>query len=154
MYSSSLSFFFLLVCSVVSVSALGTGKWCFAGCELNLNYVDFNDTDPGSKKVRSCKSALRATSLYLCIDEYCVAKGHGEWLQEGNATCQRLADVSLPPYDIIAGYSPEDRARIKRLTAEEALEFPKLGKLVLPDASFFERAYRTLVGLFMYAFPL
>ncbi|KAF2864728.1 ferric reductase like transmembrane component-domain-containing protein [Massariosphaeria phaeospora] len=135
----------LLLGSVIQTDALRSGKWCFAGCELNLNYVTFNDTDPMlSRKIRSCQSLLRVTSLYLCVQSYCTAEGLTEWLQGTSEMCQRTANVTLPPYDVISEYTPEQIAGVKRLNAEEALTYPKLGIVVIPDESFFERGFTTL----------
>lgn len=145
MHRASFLLLFLPLWKLPRVAALHSGKWCFAGCELALNYADFNDTDAGSKKIRSCQSTLRATSLYLCIDEYCDERGRSEWLRVSNETCIGIANATLPPYDIIAGYSPQERAEIRRLSADEALTYPTAGEVLIPEESFFERAFTTLV---------
>lgn len=138
---------FLLAISTFRIAAaLESGKWCFAGCELALGYVDFNDTGAGAKKITSCRSRLRATSTYLCIDEYCSKDGRENWLHSANETCQHNSNVFLPPFEIIADYTPEDRARIERLTADDAFGYPTLEGVVIPEKSFFERAFKTLVG--------
>jgi hypothetical protein len=145
---------FLLACVLLSsryyvADALKAGKYCFAGCDLILNYVGFNDTSGVPKKVASCTSKLRALSLYLCIDEYCSDGGRGDWLLDMNDTCQRFANASLPPYSIVAEYGPEGRAALKRLSADEAFSQPILGEEVLPDEVFFQRAFDTLVCLLL-----
>src|SRR4051812_23170710 len=46
-----LLFAVLEICNVAA--GLRSGKHCFDGCELTLNYVDFNDTDHSlSRKIR------------------------------------------------------------------------------------------------------
>jgi hypothetical protein len=125
--------------------AFRTGKYCFAGCDLSLSYVWFNDTGAASAKIASCQSKLRATSLYLCIDGYCGNGGREEWLQSTNETCRQLANGSMPPYSIVTEYGPDERAALKRLNADEAFAQPLLGEVVLPDEHFFERAFSTLV---------
>jgi len=127
--------------------ALRTGKYCFAGCDLGINYVRFNDTGAASGKTASCQSQLRAASLYLCIDEYCGDGGKEEWLRGTNETCRRLANTSMPPYSIVTEYGPDARAALRRLDADEAMVQPLLGEVVLLDEPFFERAFSTLVWL-------
>lgn len=127
--------------------ALRSGKWCFGGCETVVNYATFNDTGTGtgSKKARSCEGILRATSLYLCIDEYCKESGRTAWLQDANNTCIQRVNATLPPYGIIDQFGPEERSRFKRLSADEAFTWPTLNEVVIPDEGFFERAFTTLV---------
>ncbi|KAF2641167.1 ferric-chelate reductase [Massarina eburnea CBS 473.64] len=108
---------FLLLLSTWSFSsaeALRSGKWCFEGCELTLNYAEFNDTklSLGSHKTRACQS--------------------------------QMANVSLPPYEVIDEYPKDERGEIKRLSADEGLRFPRLGEIVIPEEGFFERAFTTL----------
>ncbi|KAF1968416.1 ferric-chelate reductase-like protein [Bimuria novae-zelandiae CBS 107.79] len=135
---------FLFTKSVFSHVALRSGRWCFGGCETVVNYANFNDTGSDSKKVRLCEGILRATSLYLCIDEYCEENGRDAWLQDTNETCHQRVNASLPPHSIIDKYGPEERAEIKRLSAEEAFTWPTLSEIVIPDVKIFERAFRTL----------
>ncbi|KAF1994177.1 ferric-chelate reductase-like protein [Amniculicola lignicola CBS 123094] len=141
------SIYVLLLLPVVFhvAAALESGKNCFDGCELTLNYLNFNDTSQGSKKLQNCESALRTTSLYLCISVYCTPNGRTGWIGETNATCQRLGNVTLPPYNkVLAGWTQEDVAGVRRLGGDEGLTFPTLNEVVLPDGPFFLRAYRTL----------
>ncbi|KAF1961944.1 ferric-chelate reductase-like protein [Byssothecium circinans] len=143
-----LLFFLLLVtCYFFTANALRSGKWCFEGCELSLNYAEFTDvnTTLGSHKTRACQSRLRSASLYLCVDEFCEDTGREEWMEGVNQTCRRLANVELPPYEIIDEY-PKDGGRegIKRLSADEAFSFPKVGEVVIPEGRLFVRAFETL----------
>lgn len=134
-------------------SATRTGKWCPKACELTLNYATFNDTDPWlSRKVRQCRSQLRITSLYLCFDEFCTLDD-GEvpkYIAESSEWCDEHAGVTLPSFrDVVNGWTPEDRARLPRHTAEEAVKWPVLNTTVLTEEDFFERAFTTLVGSFI-----
>lgn len=142
----------LLLGACDAVVTLRSGKYCFEGCDLTLSYVDFNDTDAVlSKKIRTCRSVLRATSLYLCAEEYCVETGRDEWLRDSNETCLRL-NQALPPYSIVKHYTPEDVAGIRRLQAKEGMwnsKSPPVGEVVLPDQAFFERAFKTLVRRYL-----
>jgi hypothetical protein len=110
-----------------------------------VNYARFNDTGLRSKKARSCEGLLRATSLYLCIDEYCEEPGRVAWLRDANETCIQSVNASLPPYEIIDQFGPEERSGLRRFSADEAFTWPKLNEVIIPDEDFFERAFTTLV---------
>jgi hypothetical protein len=129
-------------------SALDSGKFCPAACDFTLNYATFNDTGPGlSKRVRSCHSELRITSVYLCFAQYCEDDGAREqWIRDGSQWCNAHAGVELPGYHQVAdNWTGSDIARIHRLNVEEAMLFPVLIELALPDSRFFERAFMTMV---------
>lgn len=128
--------------------ALYPGKWCPIACDTTLNYATFNDTDAWlSRKVRSCRSELRITSLYLCFDHFCQDDGERElWIEQQSPWCDEYAGVTLPNYqDVLERWKPDERKAVKRLKVDEALKFPILGEFVVPDSGFFERAFTTLV---------
>lgn len=141
----------LFILGLASVAgALRSGKWCPRACDLTLGYATFNDTDPWlSRKVRQCRSQLRITSLYLCFDEFCILND-GEVFKriaEDSEWCDEHAGVTLPPFhDVVDYWTPEDRARLPRHSAEKAVQWPVLNTAVLPEERFFERAFTTLVG--------
>ncbi|CAI6334769.1 unnamed protein product [Periconia digitata] len=123
------------------------GKWCFDACELDLNYAEFNDTNLalGSHKTRACQSRLRSDSLYLCAREYCEEDGLKDWVIQANETCLQIANASMPAYDdVMRRYPSKDTQTIRRLSADEALTFPILGEVVIPEHSLHERAFTTL----------
>lgn len=129
-------------------AALRSGKHCFGGCDLTLNYIDFNDTEPGlSKKIRSCRSVLHATSVYLCYDVYCEEDGREQWLRGLNETCEKTVGESMPGWSVVEGLTDEDIERVRRLRADEASwqrRPPPFGEVALPDEVFFDRAFMTL----------
>jgi hypothetical protein len=130
------------------VGALYSGRFCPLACGLTLNYATFNDTDAWlSKKVRSCRSELRVTSLYLCFAQYCRGEEEGEkWIRNESPWCDEHAGVTLPAFhDVVDHWTTQDRVGIRRLDANEAESFPVLGEVVLPDARFVERAFTTMV---------
>ncbi|KAF2819445.1 ferric-chelate reductase [Ophiobolus disseminans] len=139
-----------LLCIVVSLhvtSALFAGRFCPLACDLTLNYATFNDTDPWlSKKVRSCRSKLRITSLYLCFDEYCKDDREREkWIRGQSPWCDEHAGVTLPAYqDVVDQWTPNKRAGLRRFDADEAKAFPVLNEVVIPRESFHERAFTTM----------
>jgi hypothetical protein len=131
-------------------SALFAGRFCPLACDLTLSYATFNDTDAWlSKKVRSCRSELRITSLYLCFAEYCADDGEREkWIEDQSPWCDEYAGVTLPPYhDVVDRWTSLDITRLRRLEAEVALSFPVLDEVVVSEEQFFNRAFTTLVLL-------
>jgi hypothetical protein len=147
----------LLVLGITHLTdGLKQSEFCFDGCELTLNYVAFTDASTTlPKKVRRCRSIHYASSLYLCISQYCKNDGRDAWLVERNEDCRRLVNETLPPYDIVYDYAPEDVANLRRLHAEEGLWNAKnktsLSEVVIPDETFFEQAYKTLVRRLPYS---
>jgi hypothetical protein len=131
-------------------NALCAGKYCPLACETSINYVTFNDTDSWlSRKVRQCRSEFRVTSLYLCFDEYCKDDEETEaWLGDQTSWCEEHAGVTLPTFrDVMDRWTPDGKAEVRRLHADQALSFPSLNEIVIPDGRFFQRAFSTLVGL-------
>jgi hypothetical protein len=129
-------------------SALRSAKWCPAACHLSLSYVTFNDTDLWlSRKVRTCRSELYTTSLYLCFSEYCEEDGEaGKLIAEKSSWCEEHAGNTLPLYhDVVDSWTGEDLALVRRLDADVAFRAPVLTEVEIPDESFFERAFTTLV---------
>jgi hypothetical protein len=127
-------------------NALYSGKFCPSACELALSYPSFNDTDTWlSKKVRSCRSELHITSIYLCFEQFCTDDGEREkWIREHKPWCDEFAGVTLPAfYDVVDAWSAQDKAGVKRLDAHEAMLFPVLGEVVIPKERFFGRAFTT-----------
>jgi hypothetical protein len=141
----------LLILGLTNVAdALRSGKWCPRACELTLNYATFNDTDPWlSRKVRHCRSNLRVTSLYICFDEFCdLSDGEvPKFIAENSEWCEEHAGVTLPPFhEVVDHWSPEQRAQLPEHNAEKAVTWPVLSTVVLPEASFLDRAFTTLVS--------
>ncbi|KAH7346941.1 ferric-chelate reductase-like protein [Pyrenochaeta sp. MPI-SDFR-AT-0127] len=132
-------------------TALYLGKWCPIACDTTLNYATFNDTDSWlSRKVRACRSELRITSLYLCFDKFCQDDGERElWIEQQRPWCDEYAGVSLPNYqELVDRWKPDDRKGVKRLNADDAMKFPVLDDVVIPDTRFFVRAFTTLEAAF------
>ncbi|CBX97522.1 similar to ferric-chelate reductase [Plenodomus lingam JN3] len=112
-----------------------------------------DDTDSWlSKKVQSCTSNLRITSLYLCYDEYCQDDAFkAESIDEQSRWCNEHTNVTLPDYHSVVNRWKSSHPRdVTRLSAEDAFKWPVpvLGEVVVPDASFFERAFTTIEAAF------
>jgi hypothetical protein len=130
------------------IRALYSGKFCPAACDFTLNYATFNDTDPLlPRKERLCCSDLRIKSVYLCFAQYCEDDGsYDQWIRDGSHWCNAHAGVALPDFHEVAdNWTAPEIARIHRLNVDEAMSSPVLMELALPDASFFERAFTTMV---------
>lgn len=133
--------------------ALYSGKYCPLACETGVNYVTFNDTDPSlSSKIRGCQSELRVTSLYLCFDEFCIQDSQTEkWIENQNPWCEAHANITLPSFrDILDQWTPDDKARVTRLSAEKALRFPTIDEVVIPSDELVRRAFTTMVRFRLY----
>ncbi|KAI4637352.1 hypothetical protein J4E83_000167 [Alternaria metachromatica] len=131
--------------------ALYSGKYCPLACETGVNYVTFNDTDPSlSSKIRGCQSELRVTSLYLCFDEFCIQDSQTEkWIENQNPWCEAHANITLPSFrDILDQWTPDDKARVTRLSAEKALRFPTIDEVVIPSDELVRRAFTTMEAAF------
>ena len=90
---------------------------------------------------------MRVTSLYLCFGEFCKRDGHiEEWIESQNLWCEAYANITLPSFhDVVDRWTPDERGKIRRLQAEEALEFPSIDEVVLPSDMLVKRAFTTMV---------
>lgn len=130
--------------------ALVSGKFCPSACEFTLQYVIFNDTDASlSRKVRACRSQLRITSAYLCFNQYCEDDGEKEkWIKEQSTWCEENAGVKLPEFhDVLDAWAAEDIASVRRVHFDEVQSNPVVDEVALPDLTFLERAYTTMVRI-------
>ncbi|EMD63374.1 hypothetical protein COCSADRAFT_143289 [Bipolaris sorokiniana ND90Pr] len=124
-----------------------TGHDCPLSCETTINYVTFNDSNPLLPwKVNACRSDLRITSLYLCFDEFCQRDGAvASWIETQSLWCSHNTNVTLPSLQhVLDQWSPEAKNKVERLSATNALEFPSLNHLVIPEHDLFKRAYTTV----------
>jgi hypothetical protein len=138
---------FSLLAFLHVTNAAYSGKFCPSACDLTLNYATFTDTDPWlAKKVRSCRSDLRTTSLYLCFAKYCEDDSSLQWIEEAIPWCSEHAGVTLPDlHNIVDKWSEQEKAAIRRMGATEAKAFPVLDEITLPDAQFLGQAFTTMV---------
>lgn len=135
------------------VQALVSGKHCPLACETVSNYITFNDTDPLlQRQVRACRSNLRITSIYLCADEFCRQDGEIErWTENQRIWCDENANITLPSFqEVVDDWTADAKGNVRRIHASEALEFPFLNEIVIPDPQFFDRAYTTIVRQTIY----
>ncbi|GKT41536.1 ferric/cupric reductase transmembrane component B [Colletotrichum spaethianum] len=128
-----------------ALALVGSGGVCFDSCSYTLRAPRFNDTQSyngtmpaKSKLIASCESRLHITSLYLCADLHCDLTHRVAGLSDLNHTCQTYMNSSLPPFEILANYSSEEIAGLRRLTQEESVETTVLNEVVLPADSFYQ----------------
>ncbi|EOA83661.1 uncharacterized protein SETTUDRAFT_94116 [Exserohilum turcica Et28A] len=127
--------------------ALYAGEYCPLACETTINYVTFNDTPPSSSwLVNRCRSDMHITSVYLCFDEFCTRDGAiADWIKTQSSACYQTANVTLPPLQrVLQHWQPHEKAKVERLRAQQALKFPSLSHMVIPEHAFFQRALSTV----------
>jgi len=148
---------FVTLYSLIHVAqARYSGKYCPLACETVSNYATYNDTDPLlPRQARACRSKFRITSIYLCADEYCLQHTDIErWTKEKSPWCDEHANITLPTFqEVVDGWTADAKGNVRRIHAAEALEFPSLNEVVIPDPQFFDRAYTTMVWLTHYVPP-
>lgn len=88
---------------------------------------------------------LHIKSLYLCADVHCHVLERDRGLGAQNETCQQYLNTSLPPFEIVAAYSEDEIAGLRRLTKEESVAETVLNEVVLPEESFWQLWYDSLV---------
>jgi hypothetical protein len=139
---------FSIVSGVISTAPLHSGKYCPQSCESIFNYITFNDTDAGlSWKIRKCRSELSVTAIYLCDYTHCRSEdGEVEnWISTWRTWCLQHSGNELPDYhDVVDQWTAGEIAEIRRFNATEAVSFPTVKELTLPDDEFFENAFNTL----------
>lgn len=131
--------------ATASAALTSAGGLCFDACTNTLRTPHFADTAPGkSKLIAVCESELHIKSTYLCADLHCDALHRDRGLRSINETCVAYRNVSLPPFEIVAGYSEEEIAALRRLTQDEAAD-AVLDEVVLPAEPFYQIWYDSLV---------
>lgn len=88
---------------------------------------------------------LAITSLYLCADRLCPDEDLVSGLRALNETCQTSYNSSLPSFDLIAGYTEEDFARIPKIDPADHPPKGSVAEVVLPSGPLFKLASDTLV---------
>jgi hypothetical protein len=140
--------FSCIISGALSTAPLHSGKYCPQSCEAIFNYITFNDTDVDQKwKIRKCRSELSVTGVYLCLDMHCRKDDRevDKWLTSWGAWCEQHAGNELPElHDVVDRWTPEDIAGVRRFNMTEAVSFPTVHTLALPDDDFFESVFNTL----------
>ncbi|TDZ13457.1 Ferric/cupric reductase transmembrane component B [Colletotrichum spinosum] len=144
--SASPALFVAATYLVTSASAaLGSGSICFDACQNALRQPHFNDTAPGkSKLIAACESTLHIKSMYLCTDIHCNAKLRDLGLRNLNQTCEKYMNTSLPPFEIVEGYTKQQIADLRRLNESDATDKTILNEVVLPEETFWQLWFDTL----------
>ena len=119
---------------------------CFGACENALQPVHFDDmlwNQTGLNK--TCHSLRAMTSLYLCLEIYCMPKAREVGLRPLNQTCQDRTDTGIPPFSFISNYTSKDIAKIRRVERDETTKSLTFYEVVLPSEKFFKLWWDTLV---------
>lgn len=148
--SPRLTLLLLLLLSLAALvrAAAYTKPLCLYACRNCVDSVRFRDVPQGtSAGAASCESALKLTSLYLCMDARCGAGARDDGLGLLNETCREDFGLSVPPFEtVVANYTLEDIAKLRRVNgmddppAKEVFEEP-----VMVSAEYFRLWFGTLV---------
>lgn len=133
--------------------ARAVGIWsggpCLSACQLWLSLVNFAGTPLETPFLeKQCEGGLRAASLYLCAEIHCPGENAADGLRALNESCREV-NATLPPLDIVAEYTEEDRGQVKRVDAVDPDGVDIYDELVLPSEALMGHARDTLVGLCM-----
>ncbi|KAH6880783.1 ferric reductase like transmembrane component-domain-containing protein [Thelonectria olida] len=118
---------------------------CFNACQTALAPLLFDDMLWNQTRLnKTCHSARGLSSLYLCLDVYCMPEARSAGLGPLNKTCQESAFTAIPPFDVISNYTREDRDRLRRVELEEAKKPHTWNEVVLPSEAYFGVWWDTL----------
>lgn len=126
-----------------SVAATAEPDISYSACETALNHVHFDAN--ATRLAETCESRLRHLSLYLCIRTHQTGDAWIDGLNTQNETCQKWLGVSLPPFDIIANYTDDDVAWLRKLSYEDRVNKISLNEVVAVSDRLYTIAYDTLV---------
>ncbi|KAF4461294.1 ferric reductase Fre2p [Fusarium albosuccineum] len=118
---------------------------CYDACQACLFGVHFDDSLWNQTGwIKTCYSPRYITSLYLCLDVYCMPGARAAGLDPLNQTCQDEAHIILPSFDLISNYSAEDKAKIRRVEQNESGQEFTFREVVLPSERYFGVWWDTL----------
>jgi hypothetical protein len=133
-------------------------KFCFASCQQILRSIQFEPAEVQPGELCSgwrceCENRLLITSLYLCNKLYCSPDERDRGIAELDQTCRTYANVTLPPYSIVEGYTDEEIKLLRHLQTEDIFEIvpPVLTEVVVPSERVFLLARDTLVAAYFEA---
>lgn len=139
--------FCLLYLPIARADGIWSGGPCLSACQLWLSLVSFTDMPAGLPFLeKRCAGGIAAESLYLCAELYCPEENLVEKLRSLNESC-RTVNSTLPPVHVIAEYTDEDRARVRRVDAVSEDGSDVHDEVVLPSESLHTLARNTLVGV-------
>ena len=117
---------------------------CANACRKCFQSVTFAPAAP--KFEQSCRNRLALSSSYLCFHLNCGADDRDAALASLNASCQEILRVSIPPFSLVADYTADDIARLRRVTKDDSFGADDaLDEIVLPSPDFFRVWNDTLV---------
>lgn len=131
-----------------AASAVGiwSGGPCLSACQLCLSLVNFGDKPLDAPFLeKQCEGGLRAESLYLCSEVHCPGEDTVAGLRPLNESCRGI-NSTLPPLDIVAGLTGEERDRVRRVDAVSEDGSDVYDEAIIPSKDLLGLSVETLVG--------
>lgn len=120
---------------------------CLQSCTHCLKTAIFEDGfshNPAAEQF--CRSQLKLTSLYLCMDLHCRVQEREYGVELLSSSCEEKYDVSVPRFeDVVSGYTDEDVARLHRVEFTEEPKKEIFEEAVVPTGKYFRLWFGTLV---------
>ncbi|KAM3455216.1 hypothetical protein NHJ6243_008622 [Beauveria neobassiana] len=125
------------------------GPLCLQSCKDSLWRIPFGDVPEETRPAQKvCTSRLELRSMYLCFGLYCLPEAKELAYGELYETCLAQEGVSIPPLDIVAGYTREQIGEMDRVNRGDTYApGDKVDQLMIPASALFAAWYRTLVRL-------
>ncbi|KAJ6784651.1 hypothetical protein PWT90_03214 [Aphanocladium album] len=115
------------------------GPLCLQSCKDSLWQVPFGDVPHGTSAAQKlCTSRLELRSTFLCLRLYCLPEARDQAYEELYETCLAQAGVSIPPLDIVAGYTREQIGEMERVHQDDKFApDEKVEQLMIPASALF-----------------
>lgn len=98
----------ILIYTIRASIAFAAKDDCGGACQLALSHVSFPDVNASLGYYQTqCGSHLRVVSLYVCIRQYCNNASRHQDLRELDTECERYANITLPPFEIVDNITSE-----------------------------------------------
>ncbi|POR39115.1 Uncharacterized protein TPAR_00674 [Tolypocladium paradoxum] len=122
---------------------------CSSACRKCFKSVVFGPADPAESKFeQSCRNRLALSSSYLCFHLYCAAEARDAALAALNDSCQEILHAPIPPFSLVANYTADDIARLRRINKDDSFGPDEpLNEVALPSPDFFRVWNETLDAL-------
>ncbi|KAF4122223.1 FAD-binding domain [Geosmithia morbida] len=124
------------------------GSFCAEACGNSLAKVPFTDADPElTPEENRCSSRLHLQSMYLCLGLHCDVEIRLDALRDLNQTCQSNTGLTLPPYNIVSGFTDDEISHLPRVNTTSSGQGPVYDEPVLPTPYLYTVWFKTLDAL-------
>ncbi|KAI9730324.1 MAG: hypothetical protein M1818_008227 [Claussenomyces sp. TS43310] len=134
-----------LCLKLVTADDLAQDQVCMSACQEALQSLTFNDTsietDPYAAQ---CTNIFRVKSTYAYAEYYCQPSDVAPGFAYLNEDCEQYGGVTMPPYLIISNMTRATISQLRHVTVYDLLSGESLAEVVLPSATLFGLAYRTI----------